>query len=107
MVHLAAILIAVLITFVASPSTGHEGQHVMGTVTGISTSQLEVKTTKGETVSVQFTDKTQFHSKDNPASNGRPKVGDRVVIDVIKDGNSLKALGMEFASPVDKSKPTK
>lgn len=107
MVNLAAILVAILPILVASPARAHEGQHVMGTVTTITASQLEVKTPKGETVSVQLTDKTHYHSKSNPASNGLPRVGDRVVMDVVKEGNSLRATEVEFATPVDTSKPTK
>ena len=107
MFKLAAILIVILTVFAVSQVKAHEGQHVMGTVTTISASQLEVKTPKGETVSVQVTNKTRYHSKSNPTANGLPRVGDRVVMDVIKEGSLLRATEIEFATPVDTSKPTK
>lgn len=108
MVNLVAILIAFLSIFSASPAWTHGGnQHVMGTVTAIDVHHLELKTPKGETVSVQLTDKTEYVSKNTPPANGRPRVGDRVVIDVVKEGNSLRALEMEFSTPGTNTKPSR
>jgi hypothetical protein len=90
----------------ASSGWAHEGIHVMGTVTAIDATHLDVKTPQGGSVSVTLTDKTAFASKNTP-STPRPKVGDRVVIDVVKDGNGLKALEMEFSTPGDKAKSSK
>ena len=63
-----------------------------------------MKTPQGEVVSIMLTDKTGFASKSTPPTP-KPRVGDRVVIDVVKDG--LRALGMEFSTPGEKPKSSK
>lgn len=105
--NVLATLIACSLILFASTGWAHGGnQHVMGTVAAIDATHLDVKTPQGETVSVTLTDKTTFASKNTPPTP-RPKVGDRVVIDVVKDGNGLKALEMEFSTPGDKAKSSK
>jgi len=101
-----AVLIVCFSILSASSGWAHEGIHVMGIVTAIDATHLDVKTPQGGTVSVTLTDKTAFASKNTPPAP-RPKVGDRVVIDVVKDGNGLKALEMEFSTPGDKAKSSK
>ena len=104
MINLIAILVAGLSMVSVSPGWAHGGnEHVMGTVTVIDTAHLEVKTPQGATVSIKLTDKTEYASKNTPPTP-KPGVGDRVVIDVVKDGNGLKALGMEFSTPGGKHK---
>ncbi len=102
---LALLIVCFSILFTSSGWT-HEGIHVMGIVTAIDANHLDVKTPQGGAVSVTLTDKTAFASKNTPPTP-RPKVGDRVVIDVVKDGNGLKALEMEFSTPGDKVKSSK
>lgn len=105
MIHIVAILVAWFSIVSVTPSWAHGGnEHVMGTVTAIDGAHLEVKTPQGTTVSIKLTDKTEYASKNIPPSS-KPHVGDRVVIDVAKDGNGLKALGMEFSTPGGKLKP--
>lgn len=101
--NVLVLLIVCFSILFASSGWTHEGIHVMGTVTAIDATHLDVKTPEGRTVSVTLTDKTTFASKNTPPTS-RPKVGDRVVIDVVKDGNGLKALEMEFSTPGDKAK---
>ena len=60
------------------------GQHVLGTVTAIDATHIEVKTPKGRTVDVQVNKQTRFKEKSNPKGANVPVVGDRVVIKATK-----------------------
>jgi hypothetical protein len=105
MIKLVAVFFVWFSIVSASPSWGHDGnEHVLGTVTAIDAIHLEVKTPQGGTVSIKLTDKTEYASKNIPPMP-KPRAGDRVVIDVVKDGNELRALGMEFSTPGGKHKP--
>lgn len=68
------------------------GQHVLGTVTAIDESHMEIRTPKGAAVSVQLNKQTRFKSKRKPRSTEPPSVGDRVVIEVAKDDKDSKVL---------------
>ena len=103
---MATLIVCSSMLFATTGWTHGGNQHVMGSVTAIDATHLDVKTPEGKTVSVMLTDKTTFASKNTPPTP-RPKVGDRVVIDVVKDGNGLKALEMEFSTPGDKAKSSK
>lgn len=74
------------------------GQHVLGTVTAIDGSHIEVKTTKGATVSVNVTKDTRFKEKGKPKSKEQPVVGDRVVIEATKDDKILTATEVHFSA---------
>lgn len=82
---------------ITSAKAHGSGEHVMGMVTAIDTSQIEVKPPKGEPVTVLLNDKTRYLSKGG--AQPRPQVGDRVFIDVAKDGASLRAEEVQFATP--------
>ena len=73
------------------------GQHVLGTVTAIDVKHIEVKTPKG-TVEVQINKQTRFKEKGNPKGNNLPAVGDRVVIEAIKDDKVFTATEVHFSS---------
>lgn len=92
----------VLTTFclmLASTAFAHgTGQHVLGTVVAIDAKHLEVKTQKGTTVDVQINKQTRFKEKDNPKSSNLPTVGDRVVIEAVKDEKTLTATEVHFSS---------
>lgn len=104
MSNLLAILVVCLSILVASSGWTHDGMHVMGTVTAIDAAHFDVKTPQGEAVSIKLTDKTTYASKNIPPAN-KPRVGDRVVIDVVKEGTELRALGMQFSTPGQKFNP--
>lgn len=75
------------------------GQHVLGTVTAIDESHIEVKTPKGATVSVLIDKQTRFKAKRAPKLNEPPEVGDRVVIEATKDEKKgLIATEIHFAA---------
>ena len=79
------------------------GQHVLGVVTVIDTTHLEVKTPKGQSVSVRLTDKTVYKAK-NHKMKTMPKVGDRVVVEAEKETTGLVATEVHFSD--SKPKPT-
>ena len=77
----------------ATPVSADKGvQHVVGTVTAIDHKHIEVKTpNKAVPVSVKLTKNVQFKNKNNPASTTPPGVGDRVIIEAMKDNKKLVA----------------
>jgi len=74
------------------------GQHVLGTVTAIDANHVEVKTQKGATVSIKLTKETRFREKGNPKSTEPPMVGDRVVIEALKDNKILTATEVHYSA---------
>jgi putative ribosome biogenesis GTPase RsgA len=73
-------------------------QHVLGTVTAIDATHVEVKTQKGKTVAVQVNKQTRFKEKGNPKGANLPVVGDRVVIEATKDDKALLATEIHFSA---------
>lgn len=93
------LLLAFALLFASSTVSAHgSGQHVLGTVTAIDGTHIEVKTPKGATVSVQLTKQTHFKEKGNPASAAPPVVGDRVVIEATKDKKTLTATEVHYSA---------
>jgi len=92
------ILTALCMTLTSTAFAHGTGQHVLGTVVAIDTKHLEVKTQKGTTVEVQINKQTRFKEKDHPKSTNLPTVGDRVVIEAIKDDKTLTATEVHFSS---------
>lgn len=93
------LVLVVLCVAVTSPAFAHgTGQHVLGTVVAIDEKHVEVKTQKGTTVEVQINKQTRFKEKDHPKSTNLPAVGDRVVIEAIKDDKTLTATEVHFSS---------
>jgi len=99
------ILVAFFLTLNSAAYAHGTGQHVLGTVVAIDAKHLEVKTQKGTTVDVQINKQTRFKEKDHPKSNNLPAVGDRVVIEAIKDEKTLTATEVHFSS-MKKQTPT-
>lgn len=93
------LLLTCALLLVSSPAWAHgSGQHVLGTVTAIDGSHIEVKTPKGAMVSVKVTKQTRFKEKGNPASRELPVIGDRVVIEATKDAKTLTATEVNYSS---------
>ena len=85
--------------FIATTAFAHgTGQHVLGTVTAIDATHLEVKTPKGQTVDVHVNKQTRFKEKGNPKGANLPAVGDRVVIEATKDNKVLTATEVHYSS---------
>lgn len=64
--------------------------HVLGIVTAVDATHIEVKTAKGPTVSVLLNKQVKFKNKNNPKSIDPPTVGDRVIIEATKDDKTKK-----------------
>ena len=73
-------------------------QHVLGTVTAIDATHVEVKTPMGGTVGVRVNKQTQFKEKNNPKGANVPVVGDRVVIKATKNDKLLLATEINFSA---------
>ena len=73
-------------------------QHVLGTVTAIDATHVEVKTPMGGTVGVRVNKQTRFKEKNNPKGANVPVVGDRVVIKATKNDKLLLATEIHFSS---------
>ena len=92
-------LLAIIFAFTATMAFAHgEGQHVLGTVITIDQKRLEIKTQKGAIVEVQLNKQTRFKEKGNPKGTNPPAVGDRVVVEVVKDNNVLTATEVDFSA---------
>lgn len=92
-------VLALICLVISTPAFAHgTGQHVLGTVTAIDATHLEIKTPKGKTVDVQFTKQTRFKEKGNPKGTNLPAVGDRVVIEATKDDKALIATEVHYSS---------
>lgn len=97
---LLALLIILPLTWASAHGTGI---HVLGTVTAIDSTHVEVQTPKGESVSVRLTDKTRYASRSPQATGSTPAVGDRVVIEASQVGDGLTATEVQFARPTAKT----
>jgi len=92
-------LFAIIFAFTSTLAFAHgEGQHVLGTVTTIDQTRLEIKTQKGAIVELQLNKQTRFKEKGNPKGTNRPAVGDRVVVEAVEDNNVLTATEVQFAA---------
>lgn len=93
------LLLAVTLLLSSSAAWAHgTGQHVLGTVTAIDGTHIEVKTPKGAMISVKVTKHTRFKEKGNPASTAPPAIGDRVVIEATKEQKALTATEVNYSS---------
>ncbi len=92
-------LLACALCLIAATAFAHgSGQHVLGTVTAIDATHLEIKTPKGQTVDVHVNKQTRFREKGNPKGANMPSVGDRVVIEATKTNKILTATEVHYAS---------
>ena len=103
-------LLAITFLLMSTTAFAHgTGQHVLGTVTAIDETHIEVRTQKGATVSVLIDKQTRFKAKRAPKLNEPPEVGDRVVIEATKDEKKgLIATEIHFAAArrVPQAEPT-
>jgi hypothetical protein len=97
--------VALLICTPVLAAAHGSGQHVLGVITVIDGTHMEVKTPKGQSVSVRLTDKTHYKSKNLRRPKGPPQVGDRVVVEAEKDTNGLIATEVHFSDSKPKETP--
>ena len=100
------LIVALLCVIFPMAAMAHgTGQHVLGTVVAIDSTHLEIKTTKGAIVEVLINKHTRFREKGNPKGTNSPAVGDRVVVDAMKEDKVLTATEVHFSSG-KKTSPT-
>ena len=96
---LRAVVLALSVLCLSSIASAHgTSQHVLGTVTAIDANHVEVKTQKGATVSVKLTKDTRFKEKGKSKATQPPAVGDRVVIEAMKENQVLTATEVHFSA---------
>ncbi|GAA3771629.1 DUF5666 domain-containing protein [Terriglobus aquaticus] len=77
----------------------HNGmEHIMGTVTAISSSNITVKTMEGKTQTVALAPETKVIKASAAAVSKDIKVGDHVVIHAAKKGNVLTAAEVKIGA---------
>ncbi|MEP6890006.1 MAG: hypothetical protein ABI955_04835 [Nitrospirota bacterium] len=85
-------------------------QHVLGTITLIDATHVEIKTAMGQLVNVQVNKKTRYKDESNPKKSVMPEVGNRVVIKAEKmekkGDNVLLAIDIHFSSAKRVPAPT-
>ncbi len=99
------LIILVFLTLPCTPSLlwAHGGNdHVLGTVTESTDTLIVVKTPKGESVSIRIAPETGFHHNGMSTKDARPKVGDRLVAEVSKDGDHVVGKDIKFSTPKPK-----
>ncbi len=84
------VLLTVLSLCLMASSPVPELLHVLGIVTSIDDKHMDVKTTKGQVVSVLLTKQVKYKNKNNPKSLDPPAVGDRVIIEASRDEKNKK-----------------
>ena len=89
--------------FISTASFAHGAdQHVLGTIMAIDATHVEIKTTKGQLVNVQFNKQTRYRDESNPKGANMPAAGDRVVIKAAKSekkgDTTLVATEIHFSS---------
>ena len=100
-------LVMALCLALAGPLLAHGGYtHVMGTVTAMDATHVEVKTKAGKTVSVMLTGATKFTKDGAAAAATDLKVGQRVSVEAKPKGESLEASEVKLGV-VDKPAPAK
>lgn len=97
----SVVLLALCSSFTIGSTQAADVVHVLGTVTAIDATQIEVKTTKGPIVSVLLNKQVKFKNKNNPKSVDPPEIGDRVIIEATKDKQKVTATIVHY-SPMRK-----
>jgi hypothetical protein len=95
----ACLLVLFFSLFDTSPLWAHEGHaHVMGTVTAVNDEQLVVQTKSQQTVSILVDHNTRYRATSLTTSSETVQVGDRVVVEVTEEANSLRAAEVRYAT---------
>lgn len=81
----------------AADKTDKTVQHVVGTVAAIDQKRLVVTTFKGQTISIKLTKQVRYKDKTNPQSNLPPAVGDRVIVEAVRNNKILTAKVIHYS----------
>ena len=82
------VVLAALVVLAVPGALLAHGKMVMGTVTAVDASSIEVKTTDGKTAKFKLTDKTKYMKGDKAAANGDVKPGLKVSVHLADDGSA-------------------
>ena len=98
------ILLALATLVLASLAFAHGNMvHILGTVTAVSDHSITVKTTNGDTKTIEVMAETKILKSEAAATLNDIKVGDRVAIHAGKEGDKLHAeeikIGAATAAP--------
>jgi hypothetical protein len=91
MIRISRFLVALaMLAVLAAPAAllAHGKGHVMGTVTSVDATHIDVKTKDGKTVKVKLTDKTKYMKGDADATSGDVKPGMKVSVHLADDGSA-------------------
>lgn len=85
--------LAVLASFLVAPTLLADGGHerVTGTVTAVTQTRLDVKTSEGKALTIRLTGETKYEKEKKPASLKDLKPGVVVVVDTDRDKEVLVA----------------
>ncbi|HSL03352.1 MAG TPA: DUF5666 domain-containing protein [Nitrospiraceae bacterium] len=105
------LIVTLMCLFVSIPSFAHSAdQHVLGTITAIDATHVEIKTAMGQLVNVRVNKQTRFKDESHPKKATMPDVGNRVVVKaekIEKKGeNVLLATDIHFSSAKRPPAPT-
>ena len=85
---------------------GHEHK-VMGTVTTVDASHVEIETADGKKTSVQLNKKTKYLKGKSPATAADIKVGDRIAMTVVEKDGKPTAKEVRLAAADNEGKTSK
>ncbi|MFO0774670.1 MAG: hypothetical protein U0172_08410 [Nitrospiraceae bacterium] len=106
--HAAAIALTGVFLLVGTTAALAHGSsdHIMGTVTAVTDTAIDLTTKAGKKMTVKVDDKTAFEARGKSTAGKKPQAGDRVVIDVAGKGADQTASHVVFSTP-PKGKATK
>ena len=84
--RISSLLLLSLLAFVGSVEAHGGGAHVMGIVTTVDASHVEVKTEEGKIVTAHLTGETKYMKGTTPANAADLKAGLRVVLHLAGEG---------------------
>jgi hypothetical protein len=105
------LLVTFTYLFLSTPNFAHStDQHVLGTITAIDATHVEIKTTMGQLVNLRIDKKTRYKDESHPKKPTMPEVGNRVVVmaeKIEKKGDKvLLATDIHFSSAKRAPAPT-
>ena len=105
---IAAAIVTVGLTLVAAPLFAHDTYRVIGTVTKVEPTKLDVKTKDGSTVSIKMDKQTVFWRDKKKIASAEVKNGLSVVVDGYGDSEEdLLALDVTLIPALSKTAPKK
>ncbi len=83
--HRAALTVVLLLGAFSSVQAHGSGRHVMGTVSAVDASHVEIKTSEGNVVSARLNKETKYFRGKTPATLADVEVGMRIVLHLAGD----------------------